>query len=108
MVESLRQPDLRPSEIHALLSGIDERAVIGASIAAGQPIVARRLSRYEAELRHVKTELTGDDLIALGVPQGPRVGALLRELLGARLDGSVTDAEGERQLVSKCLDNHNP
>ena len=108
MVVSLRQPDLRPSEIHALLSGLDERAVIGASIAASQAIVARRLSRYEAELRHVKTELTGDDLIALGVPQGPRVGALLRELLAARLDGSVTDAEGERQIVSKCLDNHNP
>ena len=108
MVVSLRQPDLRPSEIHALLSGLDERAVVGASIAASQAIVARRLSRYEAELRHVKTELTGDDLIALGVPQGPRVGALLRELLAARLDGSVTDAEGERQIVSKCLDNHNP
>ncbi len=108
MVESLSQPDLRPSEIHALLSGIDERAVIGASIAAGRPIVARRLSRYEAEFRHLKTELTGDDLIALGVPQGPRVGALLRELLAARLDGSVTDAEGERQLVSKSLDDRNP
>ncbi len=108
MVERLSQPDLRPSEIHALLSGLDERAVIGASIAASQPTVARRLSRYEAELRHVKSELTGDDLIALGVPQGPRVGALLRELLAARLDGSVKDAEGERQLIFKCLEDHNP
>ena len=103
MVEILSRPELKPSEIHALLRGIDERAIMGASIAASQPTVARRLSRYEAELRHVKTELTGDDLIALGVPQGPRVGALLRELLAARLDGSVTDAEGERQLVSKSL-----
>ena len=107
MVESLSQPDLRPSEIHALLTGIDERTVIGASIAATEPTVARRLSWYEAELRHVKTELTGDDLIAMGVPQGPRVGALLRELLTARLDGSVADAEGETQLVSERLDNHN-
>ena len=108
MVESLSQPDLRPSEIHTLLSGIDERAVIGASIAAGQPAVARSLSRYEAEFRHVKTELTGHDLIALGVPQGPRVGALLRELLAARLDGSVTDAGEERQLVSKSLGTYSP
>ena len=108
MVEGLSQPDLRPSEIHALLSGIDESAVIGASIAASQPTVARRLSRYEAEFRHVKTELTGDDLIALGVPQGPRVGALLRELLASRLDGSLTDVEGERQLASKRLDDPSP
>lgn len=43
--------------------------------------------------------LNGEDLMRLGVPQGPQVGALLRALLDAVLDGSV---ENEREALLRA------
>ena len=103
-VPALSRAELSPSEIYALLAGFDERSLIGASLAATNPVVARRLEDHESRYRHVTTDLTGDDLIAMGVPEGPRVGELLRELLAARLDGVVTDLEGERSMAFKRVD----
>ena len=102
-VEALSRVELKPSETHALLAGVDQRSAIGASLAATDPVVARRLMDHESRLRHVTTALTGDDLISMGVPEGLRVGELLRELLTARLDGVVTDVEGERRLASERM-----
>ncbi len=103
MLQTLSRRELRPSEIRTLLSRFDERSVIGASLAVTDPVIARRLEGHESRFRNVTTDLTGDDLIAMGVPQGPRVGELLRELLAARLDGVVTDLDGERSLVSRRM-----
>ncbi len=49
--------------------------------------------------------LRGRDLLALGVPPGPRIGELLRALYERQLDGAFSDAEGAlaeaRRLVSE-------
>jgi tRNA nucleotidyltransferase (CCA-adding enzyme) len=50
--------------------------------------------RYLAELRPLTLELRGADLLAAGVPPGPRIGEALRATKRARLDGQV-DPEGE-------------
>ena len=51
-------------------------------------------------------ELNGNDLIRLGVPQGPQIGAILRALLDAVLDGSVKNERGAlehaaREMIDK-------
>ncbi|MBU1072454.1 CCA tRNA nucleotidyltransferase, partial [bacterium] len=43
--------------------------------------------------------LSGEDLLALGVPPGPRVGALLRELETMQLEGRLRDPEAARRWV---------
>jgi tRNA nucleotidyltransferase (CCA-adding enzyme) len=43
--------------------------------------------------------LRGDDVIALGVPRGPAVAAVLDRLRDARLDGEVRDRTGEAEYV---------
>jgi hypothetical protein len=43
----------------------------------------------------VRLRLTGDDLLAAGVPPGPGVGAALRATRAARLDGAI---EPEQEL----------
>ena len=43
--------------------------------------------------------LTGDDVVALGVPRGPEVARVLGELRDARLDGRITDRAMEEDLV---------
>jgi poly(A) polymerase len=45
--------------------------------------------------------LTGDDLIALGIPRGPVYARLLRAVRAAQLDGAVSDREGAFGMVAK-------
>jgi tRNA nucleotidyltransferase (CCA-adding enzyme) len=47
------------------------------------------------DLRHVALEITGDDLLAAGVPEGPQVGERLRRTLDRKLDGEVAGREQE-------------
>jgi tRNA nucleotidyltransferase (CCA-adding enzyme) len=66
-----------------------------ARAARGAPIEAVALAggdnarRWIDELRHVQLHITGDDLLAAGVPQGPEIGERLRRALERVLDGEV-------------------
>ena len=105
---SLRSPGLRPSQTHDLLRRFSPAAIRGCAMATDEPLIARRLEQYDAELRHVRTALGGGDLIALGVPEGPMVGELLSEILTARLDGTVTAREDESRIVARRLGRSRP
>ena len=58
---------------------------------------------YLSDWRHVKPALRGDDLLALGVPAGERVGALLRRLRQARLRGETTSRDDEVAFVKQAI-----
>lgn len=82
------------------LSGLGvEVLLLAMALAPGDP--ADRIRLYLDELRHVRPSLSGDDVEALGVAQGPRVGEILAALLDARLDGSVRSEEDERELAER-------
>lgn len=48
-----------------------------------------------------KPYLSGQDLIKLGIPEGPKVGLLLEKLCEAQIAGSVVDKESALQWVKK-------
>ncbi|MDP8968551.1 MAG: hypothetical protein M3N04_08120, partial [Actinomycetota bacterium] len=58
---------------------------------------AQPARRWLYELRHVGLQITGDDLLAAGLAQGPEIGRRLRAVLDLRLDGALTE-EREAQL----------
>jgi tRNA nucleotidyltransferase (CCA-adding enzyme) len=60
---------------------------------------AEWLDRYIFEWRQVGLEIDGEDLIAAGVPQGPRVGQGLAEALQRKLDGEVSGREQELDVA---------
>jgi tRNA nucleotidyltransferase (CCA-adding enzyme) len=66
-----------------------------ARAARGAPLEAVALAggdnarRWIEELRRVTLHITGDDLLAAGVPQGPEVGERLRRALERVLDGEI-------------------
>lgn len=106
LLSALRARDLRPSRLHGRLEGLDAEAIRAAAIACGEPAAAHYLEYYLSELRGVETLLRGGDLIELGVPEGPRVGEALRELLAARLDGLVATREDEERFVMRKFHPH--
>ena len=61
--------------------------------------MAERIDDFTGRLADVRPVLSGDDVIALGVEPGPRIGRLLAELLRARLDGEVETRQDEIEAV---------
>ena len=94
---------VRPSDVCNALAGLDADAIAASARFSDDPQVAANLRRYLDEWRLVSPDLTGDDLLAMGVPPGPTVGEALRELTSAKLDGLVSDEEGERALVNQII-----
>jgi tRNA nucleotidyltransferase (CCA-adding enzyme) len=45
--------------------------------------------RWLSELRHVRLQITGDDLLAAGIPAGPQIGRRLELALRRKLDGEL-------------------
>jgi tRNA nucleotidyltransferase (CCA-adding enzyme) len=65
------------------------RAARGAPIEAIALAGGENARRWIDELRHVTLDITGDDLLAAGVPQGPEIGERLRRTLERVLDGEI-------------------
>ena len=55
--------------------------------------------RYLADLRGVRLEITGEDLLAAGIPESPQLGRALEETLRRKLDGEVSGREHELALA---------
>ena len=94
---------LRDSQVHALFKGFDRDSVSALGIATEFDVARARATDYLSRLADVRPELTGKDLINLGVPRGPDIGRFLNRLLEARLDGLTASREDETALVKKWL-----
>ena len=101
----LKESVATASKLVASLDGADHDAVRAMAILADDRQVRQGLDWYIAELRKVVPQLTGDDLLAMGVPQGAGVGEILGRLLDARLDGLVETVSDERTMVGEWIAN---
>lgn len=77
----------RPSEIAAVARGVAVEAVALAG-ALGAESAARA---WIDDLRGVRLDIDGVDLLAAGIPQGEAIGRALAAALAARLDGAAPD-----------------
>ncbi len=80
-----------PSEIDWAAGGAGAAAETIALAGAIHPANAAR--EWLVELRHKRLSITGDDLLAAGVPAGPLVGAGLAAARAALMDDEASDAE---------------
>jgi tRNA nucleotidyltransferase (CCA-adding enzyme) len=102
LARRLGHPPLRPSDIDGLLRPVPAPAVLGAWLRAGAR-ARRRIQWFLARGRAVRPALSGGELLALGVPRGPCVGATLERLRRLRLDGGLASLAEERELVKEWL-----
>jgi tRNA nucleotidyltransferase (CCA-adding enzyme) len=90
--EVLTAPDTKPhqvSEAMARLSGEEALMLVGSPDETVRAWARREL----VELRPLELSVRGGDLVARGVPPGPRVGEALEAVRRARLDGEIGAGE---------------
>ncbi len=86
----------RPSRLRAVAAGVPLEGVALAGALGAQESARRWLQ----DTRHIHLEITGDDLLTAGVPEGPEIGRRLEAVLELRLDGRLPDGhEAELQAA---------
>jgi tRNA nucleotidyltransferase (CCA-adding enzyme) len=70
-----------------------------AQLLVARALGAEWLDRYAEDLRHVRLEITGDDLIAEGIPEGPAIGEGLQAARSGKLDGELSGREEELRIA---------
>jgi tRNA nucleotidyltransferase (CCA-adding enzyme) len=95
LASTLRE-ELVPSAVHALLSCEPSEAL---ALALANSAPADPVLRYLGDLRGVRLDITGEDLIAAGIPESPELGRALEETLRRKLDGEVSGREDELRLA---------
>jgi len=103
-IKALAEADIASSRIHRLLYGYSQPALIAGFLASDSPTAKQNIQLFLTRLRQVKPSLTGKDLQKMGIPPGPRMKEVLQRLLEARLDGKITDKQGEIKLVEGWVD----
>ncbi|HOM58511.1 MAG TPA: CCA tRNA nucleotidyltransferase [Kiritimatiellia bacterium] len=131
LLTRLRQPSARIAEVRALVAGhmrgVESGKMRRATLRRfmGEPTFPRMLELMRLDIQHSNGDLTpwrqlveayaafvsepvlpeplvrGRDLIAWGVPSGPQVGKLLRELYDAQLEGQLATLEQAREMVCR-------
>jgi tRNA nucleotidyltransferase (CCA-adding enzyme) len=71
------------------------RAARGAPVEAVALAGGENARRWLGELRHVRLEIDGRDLLAAGIPEGPEIGARLQRALDRKLDGQIAGRDEE-------------
>jgi tRNA nucleotidyltransferase (CCA-adding enzyme) len=90
------------SEIYELASceSLEGVALAGAWDEASWSEARMAAYRWLTELRNVRLEITGADLLAAGLPEGPEIGRRLDAALCAKLDGELAGGrEAELQAA---------
>ncbi len=103
MSSILGNEGLTPSEVVSVLGEFPLPLLEAQRALTGSRYQKARLDQYLKTLRHIRPEVTGDDLLAAGVPEGPEIGFMLSEVLRARMDGLVTTKEEELELVGRRM-----
>jgi tRNA nucleotidyltransferase (CCA-adding enzyme) len=91
----------KPSQIVAYCQDISIEGLLHLMAMARKKHVQKAISLYVTTLRHVESELSGRDLVAIGYTPGPLFKQILQYLRNQRLDNPDLDRDDELELVRK-------
>lgn len=63
----------------------------------------QRIANYIRDLRDIRLDINGDDLVQLGMKQGPEIRELLDEVMKAKLNGQTPDRDAQLKFAAGKL-----
>lgn len=98
-VEAWQRENGKISALYYLLHNIPLDGLLYMMGRTNSDEVRKNLSRYITQWRREKVDITGDDLLSMGLPPGPLFGKIMRQVLTAKLDGTATSRDSQRILA---------
>ena len=90
------------SEIYKLLTEVSEIA-ISVSEAYASKELRNKLELFENELKAINLCIDGEDLLNIGIPQGPKIGNILAKILTDMIDSGPQSKSGQIRMAKKFL-----
>ena len=90
-----------PSSSYRILRQVDWEHLLLMMAMTSKENTRRMIADYITTYRHVRPVISGQDLIEMGYTPGPLFHEILEKVRDARLDGLVSGADQERQLVAE-------
>jgi len=97
------KPSATLSELYFLLKGRPCEILLYAMARTNEDPVKQKISTYLRDLRSVRLDISGDDVIRLGLRQGPKVKEVLDLVLRARLDRQLGSREQQLELAKEIV-----
>jgi tRNA nucleotidyltransferase (CCA-adding enzyme) len=94
-----RDQDLASHRLTEILEPLSGEELL-LMMADGDEAVRLQIRRYLTQLRGLRLNVRGADLLAAGIPPGPRIGEALRATLRARLDDRIGEDEELRYALA--------
>jgi len=101
--EFYRQPDITPYQVYLLLSVLPVEALLYMMAKTKTASSKKHVSMYLTQYRDVQTDLTGDDLLEMGLQPGPHFKKLLASLLEAKMNGVLTNRAEEERFIKERI-----
>lgn len=92
---------MRPSIIYRACRGRLLETLLLAIVSTRRPKVRKALTTFISDLREVRPDISGSDLIQAGVPEGPGISRGIEAALAAKLDGT---AVGRTRQLAVAID----
>ncbi|MFZ5449690.1 MAG: CBS domain-containing protein [Thermodesulfobacteriota bacterium] len=90
-------------KIHHLLAPLDTEFILYMMAKSRHEGSRKAISLYFTHLKHLKPELKGRDLVAMGYQPGPLIKEMLDRLLEARLNEKVKSRREEKDFIRRAF-----
>lgn len=91
------------SELFRILIKVPLEGILHLMAQPGMREIKKKLANFLSRLWNMTLDISGQDLLELGAPQGPIIGRLLNALLGAKADGQAETREEQLELAKKMI-----
>ena len=98
-VEQWQSRQGKVSELFHMLQGMPLDGLLFIMARSGVDEVRKNISRYITVWSREKLDISGNDLLSMGLAPGPLFGQIMRRVMAAKLDGEAPTPESQRILA---------
>jgi len=102
----LTATSVSPADIYFALEAYGLVAVAALWVSGGE-VARQRIQQYWRDLRHIESDITGDDLLAVGAQPGAAFSQALREALWVKLNAASASPEEQLRAALEYLESVN-
>lgn len=96
-----REGHSKLSQLYTILHSIPVEGILFLMARSRKEYIRRNISQYLARLRYIKIDVTGTDLMEMGIEPGPIYTMILDKLMMAKIDGRAETREEQLKLTQQ-------
>jgi tRNA nucleotidyltransferase (CCA-adding enzyme) len=94
---------LTPMGVHNILHQLSYEVILLILAMSDSRVTQQRVKDYLVKHHHKRLDITGDDLLSLGVEPGPKFRNIFQAVFREKINGNINNREEELEFVKKII-----